>query len=509
MRPDKNEIQRLADQLGFGLTEDEISLFTEAITGSVNVYKTVDNLASSSPYRPESRTWSRPESAPADPHNAWVTRCSVEPTGTGSLDAMAVAIKDNLPVAGLEMTCSSTLFAGYIPEIDTPLVTRILEAGGHIAGKTNMDDMASAGDGSRTAFGPVLNPHGRDHLAGGSSGGSAVAVATGAVDAAIGTDQGGSIRAPASWCGVVGHKPTFGLVPYTGGVGLEPTVDHAGPIAPDVQTAAQVLSVIAGRDPYDPRQPQSVPDVAYEPQAHQVDGSELTIGILEEGFGREGSAEAVDETVRATIDSLDTAGVSTTSVSVPQHVDGQDIHLAAIAEAAYAYFDGDATYRGQKGWSDPSLTTAFARGRRVDGQAVPAGQKLLLLLGAYSSEILTSRYHSKASNLRFALREWYDSVLAEVDVFALPTTPMTAYEYDPDEEDAAYFERAWANLSNTSPFNLTGHPALSVPVGTVDGLPVGLMLVGEHFDDGQVLGAGRVVESTVDFQVSAIAADHE
>jgi amidase len=209
----------LGDQLDLDLTDTEVTAFRERIAAGLSAYETVREYAGTNPDSPDRGIDTGSRVRDGDPYNAWITRCEID-GGEGPLDGWDVAIKDNVAVAGVEMTCGSQVMEGYTPSSDATIVTRLLEAGARIVGKTNMDDMAFTGNGHSSAFGPTLNPHDPDRLSGGSSGGSAIAVVEGEADVGIGADQGGSIRVPAAWCGVVGHKPTHGLVPYSGIAGI-------------------------------------------------------------------------------------------------------------------------------------------------------------------------------------------------------------------------------------------------------------------------------------------------
>src|SRR5437879_3007289 len=202
---------------------------------------------------PERERGFRPEPKD-DPLNAIVRRCSVKGAKSGKLAGKRLGIKDNVCIAGIPMTCASLVLEGYVPDIDATIITRILDAGGEITAILNMDNFAFSGGGDTSAYGPTRNPHNPEHLAGGSSGGSGAALYYNDIDLTIGGDQGGSIRIPASWCGIVGLKPTHSLVPYTGIVGIDPTFDHTGPMTRSVAEVALLLEVIAGKDPMDPRQ---------------------------------------------------------------------------------------------------------------------------------------------------------------------------------------------------------------------------------------------------------------
>ncbi|ARS89519.1 amidase [Natrarchaeobaculum aegyptiacum] len=492
--PTEDALAELAEDLYLDLTPDERERFAELAADRVDRYETVANYS----LEPrlggtESRVRSagRRVSSDEDPHNAWVNRCFVA-GDDGDLAGWDVAIKDNVCVAGVEMTCGSNVVEGYVPDRDATVVTRLLEAGADIVGKTNMDDMAMTRTG-HSAFGPICHPEDDDYLAGGSSGGSAVVVATGEADAAIGSDQGGSVRIPAALCGIVGHKPTYELVPYTGCIGIEHAIDHPGPMGPDVESVARVLSVIAGSNEQHLRSHAPVPVERYEEGLDDgVDG--LSIGVLEEGFDDPDAESGVLENAREAIDLLADAGASVEDVSVPMHDDAGAIHSVCAAEGLLDAFLGEGLGHGWKAWYNRSWIEAFGKARRAQADDFPAALKLLVLLGAYTNNEYHSRYYAHGMNLTVELATRYDEVLEEHDLLAMPTTLVTARERDRDRDE---FDRLASQdvLANTTPFNRTGHPAISVPAGTADGLPTGLMLVGSRFDDATVLQAGRALEA--------------
>lgn len=498
--PSTEDIRELSNDLFLDLSETEIDHYRQLVAETLASYETVHTygeredsgeLAGGS-RDPGHRVG--PESGD-DPYNVWITRCRVEGADSGPLADWKVGVKDNIAVGGVEMTCGSQVMEGFTPRRDATVVSRLLDAGATVVGKTNMDDMAFTGNGHSSAFGPTRNPHDDSRLAGGSSGGSAVAVRQGEVKIALGGDQGGSIRAPAAWTGVVGHKPTHGLVPYTGAVGIENTIDHCGPLAPDVETAARTLSVLAGRDPADPRQPQRVPTERYQ-DALDRDAASLSVAVVEEGFGRPGGEPEVNESVHGAVDQLEDAGATVESVSVPMHADAMDIYTVALAEGFLASVEGEGLGHNWKGEYDTDWIRAFGDARRVRGGYFPPSVKLTLLMGGYVREETQSLSYAKAMNLRNRLTRSYDSLLSEFDVVAMPTTPMRAKRYKPDADVFEFIADAWVNLANTSAFNMTGHPSISVPVEPADGLPVGLMVTGGQFDDATVLAAGRAIETT-------------
>ena len=496
--PTRDDLRELGRSLFLELTDDELDCFLEMAERRADAYDTVRS------YNPEPRLGGRKrrertsgvrQTDTADPHNAWVSRCQIAGDDGGKLDEMDVAIKDNVCVAGVEMTCGSHVVEGYVPDVDATIVTRLLEAGTDIIGKTNMDDFAMTRTGY-SAFGPITNPHDDAFLAGGSSGGSAVVVATGEADAAIGSDQGGSVRIPASLCGVVGHKPTYGLVPYTGCIGLAHSIDHPGPMGPDVETVARVLSVIAGSNERDLREPAPVPTESYHEQL-DGDAADLSIGVLQEGFDHPGADAGVVKCVRNALERLEANGASLEEVSEPMHLDASDIQAVCTAEGLLDAMIGEGLGHGWKGWYNTSWIEFFGSARRVQANDFPASLKLSLLVGAYANENYHSRYYADGMNLVVELTERYDTLLADHDLLAMPTTLGTAPEHDPERDQYDRLQEALV-VANTAPFNRTGHPAISVPVGEVDGLPVGLMLAGSRFDDATVLDAASTVESVVD-----------
>jgi amidase len=492
--PTEETFAELGEDLFLELTDEELEFFVEMAERKLGAYETVMS------YDPEprlggaehrTRSAGRRVTSDEDPHNAWVTQCYVEGDDDGDLEGLEIGVKDNVCVAGVEMTCGSHVVEGYVPNRDATVITRLLEAGADVVGKTNMDDMAMTSTG-HSAFGPVLNPHDDDYLAGGSSGGSAVAVVRDEVDVAIGSDQGGSVRVPAAFCGIVGHKPTYGLVPYTGCIGIEHAIDHPGPMGTDVETVARTLTAIAGSNERDLRSHSPVPVERYE---DRLDGdvSDLTIGVLEEGFDREGADEDVLETVRGSIDRLESEGATLEDVSVPMHADAKDIHDVCTSEGLLDAISGEGLGHGWKAWYNRSWIESFGKYRRAQSDDFPPRLKLLLLMGSYTNTEYHSRYYARAMNLVVDLTERYDAVFEEYDLLAMPTAVTKPPEHQPERDQ---YDRLRESdiVHNATPFNRTGHPAVSVPAGEVDGLPTGLMLVGPRFEDARVLNAAHALE---------------
>jgi amidase len=247
--PPREEIREYAEQHHIDLTDEEVADFAGLIPETLAGYERLDELADYTPsVEYTDRDFGYKPDAEEDPLNAFVTKCDVTGADSGLLDGYDIGLKDNVNLAGIEMTCGSKLFEGYVPSTDATLVTRLLDAGATITGKLNMEDMAFSGNGELSATGPVFNPRDPEYIAGGSSSGSAAAVGNGDVDVAIGGDQDGSIRMPAAWSGIVGHKPTHSLVPYTGIVGQ--TIDDDTDICPPVGRCPQsrAFSVVLVED---------------------------------------------------------------------------------------------------------------------------------------------------------------------------------------------------------------------------------------------------------------------
>jgi amidase len=498
-RPTKEELKQLAAANYFCLNEDELNDFDALMPSMFTSLEVLDRTPqppAQVKYRERDGGY-RP-SPDADPLNAILRRCSVKGAHEGKLAGKRIGIKDCFAVAGIPMTCGSLVMEGYVPENDATLVTRILDAGGEIVAKLNLDNFAFSGGGDTSAFGPTRNPHSYDHLAGGSSGGSAAALYYDDIDITIGGDQGGSIRIPASWCGVVGLKPTHGLVPYTGCVGIDPTFDHAGPMGRTVADVALMLEVIAGKDPMDPRQT----EVKVEPytQALGRDLKGLRLGILREGFGLPGADPEVDIAVRRAAQLLAGLGAAVQEVSVPLHRRAEGVIWGLIAQGAAALISANGVGYHFRGYYDVGLASTLGRFRKAQGNDLPATLKLVLVLGTFLNRQYHGRLYAKAQNMRGPLREAYDQVLQQVDTLVMPTTPIKALRYESGLGPGALIERGWSMLGNTAVFDITGHPSLSVPCAMSQGLPVGMMLTGRHFDELTLLRIGDAFDRNFDWR---------
>lgn len=491
--PSREELPELAAAHHFELTPEEVEDYHALLQPLLGALQELEDMpASSPPLRYRERDPGFRPSRDEDPFNAIVRRCSVKGAPAGKLEGKRVGLKDNICVAGVPMTCGSLVLQGYVPEIDATVVTRLLDAGAEIVAMLNMDDFAFSGGGDSSAYGPTLNPHSLEHLAGGSSAGSGAALYYDDIDLTIGGDQGGSIRIPASWCGVVGLKPTHGLVPYTGIMGIDATIDHAGPMARTVAEVALALEVIAGKDPLDPRQG----EVPVQPYTASLGKSirGRRIGLLREGFGWEVSEPDVDEAVREGAQRLRDLGAVVEEVSIPAHRHVGGIAWGILAEGLTALLQGNGVGYHWKGLYNTGLATALGKFRQVQGNDLPPTVKLTVLLGTYLSRRYGGRFYAKAQNERRTLQATYDRALEQFDLLAMPSTPMKAHHRDAGRDRQSLIIHGWNMLGNTTPFNVTGHPAVSVPCAKSGGLPIGLMLVGRHFDEAVVLQVADAVK---------------
>ncbi len=433
-------------------------------------------------------------------HGAWAVRTRIEGAAGGPLTGRRIVLKDIIPVAGVPLSAGSALLRGHVPDYDATVVSRVLDAGGELVGIAATEDMCLSGASVSAVTGFVRNPHDPARSAGGSSSGVAALLAAGEADAGIGADQGGSIRIPASLCGVYGLKPTYGLVPYTGCVPIDVSVDHLGPMARRVHDVATLLEAIAGFDDgLDPRQRADLQVPRYTELLGDGSLAGVRVGLVREAFGVvDRSAPEVDAAVRAAAAALAELGAIVTEVSVPEHGYAMDVHAAILLQGGAEFMGrGHGIGLPGKGFYDAALAQASARGARLQSDELFASVKYALVAGGYAWEQFGGAYYAKAQNLAIRLRRAYDAVLADHDALVLPTTCITAPLLP--ASDASLVELVElaldpALIANTCAFNHTGHPALSVPVGPADAMPVGMMLVGAQHADATVLRIAEAME---------------
>lgn len=405
----------------------------------------------------------------------------------GPLAGVPVALKDNLCTRGTPTTCSSRILEGWCPPYDATVVERLRAAGAVIVGKTNLDEFAMGSSTENSAFGPTRNPHDETRVPGGSSGGSAAAVAAGFVPVALGSDTGGSIRQPAALCGVVGVKPTYGLVSRYGLVAFASSLDQIGPLTTTVADAALVLEVIAGHDPRDSTSiPEPVPALSAVLD-HGVEG--LRIGVVSELLG-EGVAADVVARVHAAADALARAGATVEPVSVPAVTYGLSAYyLIAPAEASSNLARYDGVRYGPR--VDAATTGEMMTATRTRGFG--AEVKRRIMLGTYAlSAGYYDAYYGKALRVRTLIGRDFAAAYEHHDLLLSPTSPTTAFPLGDKTADPLSM---YLSDVCTIPSNLAGHPAVSVPFGTgADGLPVGVQLLAPALHEATLLRAAAVLE---------------
>ncbi len=403
------------------------------------------------------------------------------------LAGVPVAIKDNLCVQGHVAAAASRMLASYVAPYTATAVQRLLEAGAVIVGRTNLDEFSMGSSCENSALGVTRHPQRNDRVPGGSSGGSAAAVAAGMVPAALGSDTGGSIRQPAAFCGVAGLKPTYGRVSRYGLIAFASSLDQIGPLAADVADLAPLLHAIAG---HDDRDATSLPEPPPPAEVAPADPRGLRIGVPEAWFG-DGLQGAVRDNVQAALARLESAGARLVPVTLPhQRYAVATYYVIATAEASANLARYDGVRYGYRAAGGGDWRELIARSR---SEGFGAEVKRRILLGTY---VLCAgyqdAYYARAQRVRTLLRRDFDAAFAEVDVVAGPTTPTTAFRLGDKLDDPLAM---YLNDVYTVTANLAGLPALSLPCGCdAEGLPVGLQLVAPPLQEQRLLAVARAVE---------------
>lgn len=484
--PNRDVLRRMGDDLGIQIDEAQADEMLTVMQPMVGGFRLIERLPDEPLPTLYPRTPGRRPDPAENPFGAWAVLTDIRGASEGPLAGRRIAIKDNTAIAGVPMMNGASVLEGYVPDGDATIVSRILDAGGHIVGKSVCEYFSFAGGSATSATGPVISPRNPGHTPGGSSTGSAALLANGDVDLAIGADQAGSIRIPASFSGIVGLKPTYGLVPYTGIMGLDYTIDHVGPMARTVADCALLLEVIAGQDGIDGRQ-RNVRVERYSEETRKGLAG-LRIGLVREGFGLPESDPDTDEAVRAAAAKLARSGAIVEEISIPWHLNGFALWGAIANEGSFhTLMRGHGTgYLTNEAYS-LALSTALS-GLKNRANEMPATVKLAMLMGYHADLHYQGRFYAKAQNLRRRLTREYDFALKHFDLLLMPTLPFPTLPIPSDNASIGeVIGHSWSMLANTSPFDLTGHPAISVPCGTSNDKPVGLMLIGRHFEDGTVL----------------------
>ncbi len=408
----------------------------------------------------------------------------------GQLSGIPIAIKDNISTKGILTTCASNILTGYVPPYDAHVIEKLKAAGAVIIGKTNMDEFAMGTSTETSFYGPTLNPWDMERVPGGSSGGSAAAVAGGEVSISLGSDTGGSVRCPASFCGVVGLKPTYGVISRYGLIAYANSLEQIGPFATCVRDVAAFFDVVAG---YDPRDSTSVDREVNYSSALENNVKGLKIGIPEEYFG-EGTDEKVERSVRDAINTFEGLGATSTTVRMPNTKYAlAAYYIIAMSEASsnLARFDG---MRYGLRTEDSDWHTTFSQVRAKGfGEEV----KRRILLGTYAlSAGYHDKYYLKALKVRTLIKQDFERAFKDVDVLITPTMPYPAFRLGEKINDPISLYLADVD---TVPVNLAGVPSISVPCGFSGKLPVGMQIIGKHFDEATILRAAYTFEENTDF----------
>jgi len=411
----------------------------------------------------------------------------------GPLDGIPIALKDNLVQRGEPTSCASRILEGFVSPYDATVVQRLDAAGAVIVGRTNLDEFAMGSSTENSAFGPSRNPWDPERTPGGSSGGSAAAVAAGIVPLALGSDTGGSIRQPAACTGIVGMKPTYGRVSRYGLVAFASSLDQIGPFTRTAADAATALEALCGHDPFDSTSlPEPAPRLS---EALTGDVSGLVIGLPKEYFVAEGVDAAVLAAVHAAVTELEKAGAKTREVSLPHTKYGiACYYLIAPAEASSNLARYDGIRYGHRTRHATKLSELYCRSR---SEGFGAEVKRRILLGTYVlSAGYYDAYYRKAQQVRTLLRRDFEQAFAGCDVIATPTTPEIAFRLGEKSDDPL---RMYLSDVYTVSANLAGVPGVSIPCGFHDGMPIGLQLLGRTLDEATLLRVADAYQRRTDW----------
>ncbi|GAB7387727.1 Asp-tRNA(Asn)/Glu-tRNA(Gln) amidotransferase subunit GatA [Bacillaceae bacterium] len=409
----------------------------------------------------------------------------------GLLFGLPAGIKDNIVTEGVVTTCASKILENYVPVYNATVMDKLNAADAVMVGKTNMDEFAMGGSTENSAFFDTHNPWDLERVPGGSSGGSAAAVAAGEVYFALGSDTGGSIRQPAAYCGVVGLKPTYGLVSRFGLVAFASSLDQIGPITKNVEDAAYVLQAIAGHDPYDSTSANvEIPDYL---SALTGDVKGLKIGVPKEYIG-EGLDAGVKDRIMEALRVLEKLGATWEEVSLPHtEYNVPTYYLIAPSEASSNLARYDGVRYGVRADNAENLIEMYKESR---SKGLGPEVKRRIMLGTYAlSSGYYDAYYKKAQQVRTLIKRDFEQLFATYDVIIGPTAPTPAFKLGEQVDDPLTM---YLNDIYSIPVNLAGIPAISVPCGFVNGLPVGLQIMGKPFDEPTILRVAHAYEQATD-----------
>ena len=498
------EVRELGDRWGIRVTPAEADALASRVADRLadDLEQVYDIPVPTESADTGGRSWSEG----TDEYNAIATACDIPPTPDhdGLLEGMTIGLKDIIRVADVPMQCGSEAMRGYLPSSDATVVTRLRKAGGRITAKTTLDEFAGGGRG-HTSRGLVLNPRDSNRIAGGSSGGSGAAVAADLVDLALGTDTGGSTRKPAAFCGIIGLKPTYGLVPLTGVVENTYTLDHVGIIARTVDDTAKGLEALAGRDPADPASMAAAGRDTYTSTSY-VDAvadppalADFTLGVASQGLSDD-IHEHIADHYRAAVDYLSETDATLERVDLPyldqiKHVK----NIISYSELAAFWRARGHSFR-RPGWDIAFDQTSFARHTAEATGELNPFYRSRMLAGAHLHDAHAGQHYARARAARVTAREELSAVLEDIDAILTPTVPDPAPTIDevrdPDfDYDGLRSQFGYGRYTKIA--NVTGTPALTIPIAESTSPAVGLQLIGSWFDEARLLAAGKRLQSTV------------
>lgn len=478
----EEDIRRAGEEIGLELDDETIEILATQHAQQDDILGELDEFSP----EPTNRSFDEPTDE-EDPNAAYLHQCDVRRETGGKLEGTDIGIKDNIAVAGIPMTCGSPVLDEHVPPEDAVVVTRLLNAGGRIIGKTNMDEFAFGGESATMRFRLARNPIDTERQPGSSSAGSGVAIAEGSADLALGSDTGGSVRFPAAWCGVVGVKPSRGMVPQHGFVNYAPTLDCIGLLTNDLETAARGLEVIAGGHPRDERTlGRSCDGCTAAVSAGPESIESLRLGRPRDLFG---SAPELERVVDRRLDELEDRGATIVDLSI-DHYDAWKPAWLGIAMTEFGHYLDDGLLR--IGTTSVDLSEISNRFSQSDSNQIGDPVTSAWLYAHHLRQEFGDVPYVLANRAREKLTEGFDDALSTVDALVSPTVPMLPPKWEEDIGDV------FGALANTGPLNVTGHPAISIPAGSIDGLPVGAQLVGSRFGDAELFRAAAALDSTVD-----------
>ena len=411
----------------------------------------------------------------------------------GALTGVPMQLKDNMATRGIPTTCASLMLDGFLPPYDATVTQVLAGEGAVLLGKGNMDEYAMGSSNETSAYKPVHNPWDLNRVPGGSSGGPAAAVAAGLAAYSLGSDTGGSIRQPASLCGIVGLKPTYGLVSRYGLVAFASSLDQIGPLTRNVEDSALVMNAIAGYDPHDSTSIQADKIDYTAGLTHGVKG--LRVGIVAEYLG-DGIDPRIADATREAVQQLEALGAEVTEISLPHSRAALAVYYVLAPSECSANL---ARYDGVKyGYSAQDITGLMPALEATRERGFGTEVKRRMIMGTYAlSAGYYDAYYKKAQQVRTLIRHEFDAAFAKVDVLVTPTAPTTAFKLGEIQDPVVMH----ANDVCTVPANIAGIPGISVPCGFVDGLPVGLQILGAHLNEATILRAAYAYEQATEWHM--------